>query len=88
MRRALVAMLGLLGLPIFEATSSDVGDLGEEHDHRVLRVCGKGTEVVLVRFRPPSPGPSTGRSAAGRIGLWWRSCLAVPRTRLAAGLGA
>jgi integrase/recombinase XerD len=28
---ALVAMLGLLGLRIFEATSADIADLGEEH---------------------------------------------------------
>ncbi len=35
---ALVAMLGLLGLRILEATGADVGDLGEEHGHRVLRV--------------------------------------------------
>jgi hypothetical protein len=39
---ALVAMLGLLGLRIFEATAADIADLGEEHGHRVLRVCGKG----------------------------------------------
>jgi integrase/recombinase XerD len=45
---ALVAMLGLPGLRIFEATSADIGDLGEEHGHRVLRVCGKGTKVVLI----------------------------------------
>jgi integrase/recombinase XerD len=42
---ALVGMLGLLGLRIFEATGSDITDLGEEHGHRVLRVCGKGTEL-------------------------------------------
>ena len=40
-------MLGLLGLRIFEATGADIADLGEEHGHRVLRVCGKGTKVVL-----------------------------------------
>lgn len=45
---ALVAMLGLLGLRIFEATGADIADLSEEHGHRVLRVCGKGTKVVLV----------------------------------------
>jgi hypothetical protein len=45
---ALVAMLGLLGLRIFEATSADIADLGEEHGHRVLRVCGKGGKVVQV----------------------------------------
>jgi site-specific recombinase XerD len=52
---ALVAMLGLLGLRIFEATSADIGDLGEEHGHRVLRVCGKGTKVVQVPL-PPAVG--------------------------------
>jgi hypothetical protein len=60
---ALIAMLGLLGLRIFEATGADIADLGEEHGHRVLRVCGKGTKVVLVRCRQPLGGPSTGRSA-------------------------
>jgi integrase/recombinase XerD len=35
---ARVAMLGLLGLRIFEATAADIADLGEEHGHRVLRV--------------------------------------------------
>ena len=61
---ALVAMLGLLGLRIFEATGADIGDLGEEHGHRVLRVCGKGTKVVLVPLPPAVGGPSTVRSAA------------------------
>jgi integrase/recombinase XerD len=58
---ALVAMLGLLGLRIFEATGTDVTDLGEEHGHRVLRVVGKGTRVVLV----PLP-PAVGRAVDGR----------------------
>lgn len=50
---ALMAMLGLLGLRIFEATSADIADLGEEHGHRLLRVCGKGTKIVWV---PPAAG--------------------------------
>jgi hypothetical protein len=49
---ALVAMLGLLGLRIFEACTSDVDDLGEEHGHRVLRVRGNGGKVVLVPLTP------------------------------------
>jgi integrase/recombinase XerD len=49
---ALVAMLGLPGLRISEATSADIADLGEEHGHRVLQVCGKGTEIVLVPLPP------------------------------------
>ncbi len=52
---ALVAMLGLLGLRIFEATGSNIEDLGEEHGHRVLRVRGKGDKVVLVPL-PPAVG--------------------------------
>ena len=39
---ALIAMLGLLGLRIFEATSADIADLSEEHGHRVLRVVRQG----------------------------------------------
>jgi integrase/recombinase XerD len=58
---ALVSMLGLFGLRIFEATSADTADLGEEHGHRVLRVCGKDTKVVLVPLPPAVGGPSTGR---------------------------
>jgi integrase/recombinase XerD len=74
---ALVAMLGLLGLRIFEATGTDIADLGEEHGHRVLRVCGKGTKVVLV----PLP-PAAGRAIDQSIGSCTRgrscSTAAVP----------
>jgi len=62
---ALVAMLGLLGPRIFEATSADITDLGEEHGHRVLRVCGKGTKIVLVPL-PPAVGRAIDRAVAGR----------------------
>jgi len=62
---ALVAMLGLLGLRIFEATGADISDLGEEHGHRVLRVCGKGTKVVLVPL-PPAVGRAIERAAGIR----------------------
>jgi integrase/recombinase XerD len=62
---ALVAMLGLLGLRIFEATGADIGDLGEEHGHRVLRVCGKGTKVVLVPL-PPAVGRASDRATGLR----------------------
>jgi integrase/recombinase XerD len=61
---ALVAMLGLLGLRIFEATGADIADLGEEHGHRVLRMCGKGTKIVLI----PLP-PAAGRALDRAIGL-------------------
>ena len=55
-------MLGLLGLRIFEATSAD---LGEEHGHRVLRVCGKGTKTVLVSL-PPAAGRAIDRAIGSR----------------------
>ena len=63
---ALVAMLGLLGLRIFEATSADIADLGEEHGHRVLRVCGKGTKIVLVPL-PPAVGRAIDRAVGSRV---------------------
>jgi len=62
---ALVAMLGLLGLRIFETTGADIADLGEEHGHRVLRVCGKGTKVVLVPL-PPAVGRAIDRAIGDR----------------------
>ena len=62
---ALVAMLGLLGLRIFEATGADISDLGEEHGHRILRVCGKGTKVVLVPL-PPAVGRAIDRAVGSR----------------------
>jgi site-specific recombinase XerD len=62
---ALVAMLGLLGLRIFEATGADIADLGEEHGHRVLRVCGKGAKVVLVPL-PPAVGRAIDSAVGGR----------------------
>jgi integrase/recombinase XerD len=62
---ALVAMLGLLGLRIFEATSANIADLGEEHGHRVLRVCGKGTKVVLIPL-PPAVGRAIDRATGSR----------------------
>jgi integrase/recombinase XerD len=62
---ALVAMLGLLGLRIFEAAGSDIADIGEEHGHRVLRVCGKGTKIVLVPL-PPAVGRAIDRAVGHR----------------------
>ena len=62
---ALMAMLGLLGLRIFEATGANVEHLGEEHGHRVLRVHGKGDKVVLVPL-PPAVARAIDRAVAGR----------------------
>lgn len=62
---ALVAMLGLLGLRIFEATGANVEELGESHGHRVLKVCGKGTKVVLVPL-PPAVARAIDRAVGER----------------------
>jgi integrase/recombinase XerD len=64
---ALVAMLGLLGLRIFEATGADITDLSEEHGHRVLRVCGKGTKVVLIPL-PPAVARAIDQATGTRTG--------------------
>ena len=63
---ALVAMLGLLGLRIFEATDTKISDLGEEHGHGVLRVCGKGTKIVLIPL-PPAVGRAIDRAVGTRV---------------------
>ena len=62
---ALVAMLGLLGLRIFEACGADIADLGEEHGHRVLRVVGKGGKVVRVPL-PPAVARAIDRAVDAR----------------------
>jgi integrase/recombinase XerD len=67
----MLGMLGLLGLRIFEATGSNIDDLGGEHGHRVLRVRGKGDKVVLVPLPPRSAGPSNDRLTSAPPG---RSC--------------
>ena len=62
---ALVTMLGLLGLRIFEACGANIADLGEEHGHRVLRVHGKGGKVVLTPLSP-AVQRAVERAVAGR----------------------
>lgn len=64
---ALVAMLGLLGLRVFEATGADITDLSETHGHRVLHVHGKGDKIVDVPL-PPAVGRAIDRAVAGRTG--------------------
>jgi site-specific recombinase XerD len=62
---ALVAMLGLLGLRIFEACGASIEDLSEEHGHRVLRVDGKGGKVVLTPL-PPAVARAIDRAVDAR----------------------
>jgi hypothetical protein len=52
-------------LAVFEATGADIADLGEEHGRRVLRVCGKGTKVVLIPL-PPAVGRAIDRAIGPR----------------------
>ncbi|HEY5049952.1 MAG TPA: tyrosine-type recombinase/integrase [Acidothermaceae bacterium] len=62
---ALICLLGLLGLRIFEATGANIDDLGEEHGHRVLKVRGKGNKVVLVPL-PPAVARAVERARGDR----------------------
>jgi integrase/recombinase XerD len=81
---ALVALLGLLGLRIFEACGASINDLGEEHGHRVLRVRGKGGSVVLVPL-PPAVARAIDRAVDGRTdGPILRSTLGTRMDRHAA----
>jgi site-specific recombinase XerD len=69
---ALIALLGLLGLRIFEARGGNIGDLGEKHGHRVLCVRGKGAaRSSSFRSRQQSRVRSTGRSTTAPLA---RSC--------------
>jgi site-specific recombinase XerD len=63
---ALIALLGLLGLRVFEASGASITDLGEEHGHRVLRVHGKGGKVVLVPL-PPAVARAIDRAVGERL---------------------
>ena len=62
---ALVALLGLLGLRVFEATGSEIDALGEVHGHRVLRVHGKGDKIAMVPL-PPAVSRAIDRAVDGR----------------------
>ena len=62
---ALVAMLGLLGLRIFEATGADIDAIGDVRGHRVLRVHGKGDKIALVPL-PPAVGRALDRAIDDR----------------------
>lgn len=79
---AFVALLGLLGLRIFEACGSNIADLGEEHGHRVLRLRGKGGKVMLVPL-PPAVARAIDRAVDGRAS---GPILATPSARGGTGM--
>lgn len=62
---ALIAMLGLLGLWIFEASGANIGNLGEEHGHHVLKIRGMGEKTALIRL-PPAVARAIDRAVGGR----------------------
>jgi hypothetical protein len=53
MDAALITLLGLLGLRIFEACSVDLEDFGVERGHRTLHIIGKGGKPALLPLPPP-----------------------------------
>ncbi|GAA2564575.1 tyrosine recombinase XerC [Winogradskya consettensis] len=63
---ALIALLGLRRLRIFEACGASITDLGEEHGHRVLRVHGKGGKIVLAPL-PPAVARAIDRAVGERL---------------------
>jgi integrase/recombinase XerD len=83
---ALVAMLGLLGLRIFEATGADIEALSEVRGHRVLRVHGKGDKIALVPL-PPAVSRAIDRSLCGQ-GLWSASTVTTASTSSGRGSSA
>lgn len=72
---ALVSMLGLLGLRIFEATGADVTDLGEEHGHGCCGCLARATRPCWSHCRLQSPGRSSAPSVDVASG---RCCGAAP----------
>ncbi|CAN5269105.1 hypothetical protein BH09ACT11_BH09ACT11_13040 [soil metagenome] len=74
---ALVAMLGLLGLRIFEATGANIEALGESHGHRSCASTAKATRSSWSHSHPLWPERSTVPSASASAEP---SCAAAPVT--------
>jgi integrase len=51
---------------IFEACGADIGDIGGEHGHRLLRVVEKGAKILLVPL-PPSVGRAIDRAVGDPV---------------------
>jgi integrase len=76
---ALAVLLGLNGLRISEACSSNIEDLGFERGHRTLRILGKGNRPAVV---PLVPRTTLGSSPSSAWRPWRRRCgyRSSPRT--------
>lgn len=62
----LANLLGMLGLRVSEACGVDIGDLGEERGHRVVRVIGKGRKPATIPSPSRSHAHSTRHGATAR----------------------
>jgi site-specific recombinase XerD len=49
---ALALLLGLNGLRVTEACTTDIEDLGEDRGHRTLRIIGKGNKPAVIPLVP------------------------------------
>ena len=79
---ALVAMLGLLGLRIFEATGADIADLGEEHGHREVTALVTACALRLANRHAMRTAVGEFRQLAS--GGIWPGVRAAPRSRSSA----
>jgi integrase/recombinase XerD len=48
----LAVLLGLNGLRVSEACSTDIADLAFEHGHRTQRIIGKGNKPAILPLAP------------------------------------
>ena len=73
---ALAVLLGLNGLRVSEACSTNVEDLGSERGHRTLRFVGKGSKPAMIPLVPrtartidrPSANVARAQSSAAAMG--------------------
>jgi site-specific recombinase XerD len=64
---ALISLLTLNGLCIFEALGADIEALGVERGHRTLTVLRKGGKIVTIPLAPAPSGRSVGERVEGPI---------------------
>jgi integrase/recombinase XerD len=64
---ALLCLLALNGLRISEALGADVGDLGEQREHRTLELRRKGGKRQTAPLAPHERSSGRLASRAGRL---------------------